>query len=171
MGKKTVLLTCLTGLWCCACSINHDQWTPWYAWRGTTQLALEIQVDTVPRDAAVYLDGIYQGQTPLRVTLGHHCAVRGERQELPGNHIDSRHTEFVQKTPFALVLRKKGYRDKERTFILEEFFPADQISHNGKYHQDISWRVALRKRSRLLPGSHTPPPKPPVSPPPQTKEL
>lgn len=64
----------------CAAPVQEEDWTPWCEYRGYCRLRLNVQVDSRPQGAHVYVGEDLMGTTPCSLTLEGAPVITGQKQ-------------------------------------------------------------------------------------------
>ncbi len=129
---------------------TDDEWTPWYDWRGAVRLTLKIAVKSHPDGAQVFLDGEFQGTTPLVLDVEVPADVRGQGRDMrsldeQGLRVQIVNTRFVNEHPLEIRLVKEGYKPVARSLVIEDYFSPDALEHNKHYRRTLEMDVGLKK--------------------------
>ena len=140
----------------------HDQydWIPWYEFRGHCIVHSTVAVDSVPDNAAVFVNGVSKGTTPYSLDHETSLYIAGQKRDIPlphdgGEQTETRNTRFLEETVMEIVVVKQGYEVLKRTILAEELFPSEKLRHGKTYEKDINLTFFLKKRGWFSFGSGT----------------
>ncbi len=134
----------------CAAPVQEEEWTPWYEYRGYCRLQLNVQVDSKPSGAQVYLGEDLVGTTPCSLVLEGAPVITGQKQAIAspvgGNtRYLVRDSRYHGQTVYTLQVAKDGYEPLAHTVVLENLFPADALVHDKLYEKSVTLIFELKK--------------------------
>ena len=147
------LIFIITGIFLLSGCSGPDQyeWIPWYQFRGYCYLKMNLTVDSQPADAKVFINGVYEGNTPYSFVHESAPHIAGDKRKLtmPQNgsiQYETRKTQFLEETQIEIKVVKQGYKPIIKTITIEDYFRVDSLDHEQTYEKSIKLTYELKKQ-------------------------
>lgn len=130
---------------------DQYEWIPWYQFRGYCYLKLNIDIESQPSDAKVFINGVYEGITPYSYIFESAPHISGEKRKLTIPHDNSiqyetRKTKFLGETQIEIMVVKQGYKPEKKAITIEDYFRSDSLDHEQSYNKSIKMTYHLKKQ-------------------------
>jgi hypothetical protein len=130
---------------------DQYEWIPWYQFRGYCYLKLNLSVDSQPQNAKVFINGVYEGNTPYSYVYESALHIAGEKRKLTmpqdgSIQYETRKTDFLGETQIEIMVVKQGYKPKSKIITIEDYFRSDSLDHEQSYNKSIKMTYHLKKQ-------------------------